>query len=194
MRIRSRFFVVTLGVGIAIASRTESASALSDRVLITASIGFVVFDGSVDEGGAAAPELSLSFGATLDPLDQTNSIVVLSEPAGEPPGESPIFIPGTELVLSDLVIANTFQGVNLGLLFLSDGDPTLAQILPILETQPFAIVEETGELQDISALLGTGGVNLKVEVQSDVVPEPGTLLLVGGGLLGFAAHGRRRRS
>ena len=52
-------------------------------------------------------------------------------------------------------------------------------------------VVETGDLQDLTALLHSDTGGLRVQVQSDVVPEPSTLLLFGSGLLGLAAQGRR---
>jgi len=57
-------------------------------------------------------------------------------------------------------------------------------------------VTETGGFQDVSALLGApAGSGLTIMVQSDIleVPEPGTLLFIGLGLLATAFYSRKTR-
>jgi hypothetical protein len=190
MSTRRRFVLFTLSLVLVFATRVESARALSDRLLVTDATGVVLFDGSVDDTAGGGTELSLAFGAPVDPFATTNTIVVMTEPAGEPPGESPIFIPGTNQIISDLVLSphGPSPGGPVGVLFLSDGDPRVPQIASLLPVVAFSVLEETGDLQDLSALLGSDP--LTVQVQSDVVPEPGTFALLGFGLVVLAARRR----
>jgi hypothetical protein len=74
----------------------------------------------------------------------------------------------------------------------------LQQIASILTpaTPGVSISPETGALQDFTAVLAPAGNPfgpITVQVQSDIVPEPGTLLLLGAGLAGLAAVGALRK-
>jgi len=186
-----------LGLVVAFALPAGSAKAgavLSDRLLITDfTTGAVVFDGSVPEGPAG--EVQVVFGAALPPLDLPGvSVVAMLEPAGEPTEGTPVFLPGTEQAVSDLVVStagSTQIPVSVGLI--SDGDPNFATLVGSLAGLAFSTVVESGGLQDLTELLHSDASNLRVQVQSDVVPEPSTALLFGAGLLGIGAQGRRAR-
>jgi PEP-CTERM motif len=198
MRTRGRFVLFTLGLLIASVGRVESARAiiLSDRLLITdATTGAILFDVVVSETGDFAP-----FFGTSPPNDLLgNTFVILLEPANEPAGENPILMPdGSGRIVSDLVVAS-FRNPNLpfgpGVILYSDGNPNLAGLVdslaPILQNGNVTVLDETGDLQDLSALIGSDALGLKVQVQSDVaVPEPGTFALVGCGVLVLAARRR----
>ncbi|HVN39021.1 MAG TPA: PEP-CTERM sorting domain-containing protein [Myxococcota bacterium] len=109
------------------------------------------------------------------------------------PGENPIFLPGTNQIISDIVFSY-FQNpaVGQGVTFVSDGDPNFQQWVDSALQLPFHVLPESGNLDDVTPLLGpTPG--LMIQVQSDaVIPEPSTLLLVASGLVGIAAARRQR--
>src|SRR5262245_14480570 len=190
MERRKRLVVLGASLVVVFAAQVRSSEAFSDRMIISRIPGGPVFDATIDEAGG---ETSLSWGVPVDPFAPGTILILLTEPPGEPPGENPIFVPGTELIVSDAVLAwNPTAGINRGVLMVSDGDPLLAQIALLPAKQ---VIPETGELQDLSGpeFLGSISYAVLVQVQSDVVPEPGTLLLVGSGLLGLAIRSRRAR-
>ena len=116
--------------------------------------------------------------------------------------------PGTT-TLSDFLIGTwIYRGTDflqLHLHFESDVDGVLGNIpqyWPDWQANGWYI-EETGSLQNISGLLRDPGdgrllslqfTNLSMFVSSDLdpIPEPSTLVLLGMGLVGFAAFGRKR--
>ena len=203
------FYAWTMCLALVFAAHIESANAASDRMLITGTGGAVVFDNSVPEGLPAGGETSLTFTGgpanvppPVPPLSLIGtpgvSVVVLTEPASEPPDptEPPLVIPGPTgpISVSDVVISSLGAGtVPPFISLLSDGDPELQQLTSL--PAGTSILAETGQLQDLAGLLVTGTQfgPIDVQVQSDVVPEPGTLLLLGSGLAGLAAVGARRR-
>jgi len=102
-----------------------------------------------------------------------------------------------------------FSTATIDLTFLSDTDGTLSPSGLITQAMIDAaptflangwVVPETGLLQGLTGQfrnLATGDLvslpsNLTVFAQSDVVPEPSTLILLGMGLAGFAVVGRKR--
>ena len=209
--------VSILSLALALTGLIGTARAASDRMVITDSAGVAIFDNSIVEAPATGAETSLTFAggpASVPPPIPISSaitipgvsIVVLTEPAGTAaePGEPPLILPGPngDVFVSDLVVstlADQAAGAPPFVSLLSDGDPELQSIIPILATIPgIHFLVETGQLQDLTTLV-TGPVPgpfgpISVFVQSDVVPEPGTLLLMGLGLASFAFTRSRRRA
>src|SRR5262245_9919243 len=143
-----------------VGSARAGASADSDRLVVTDfASGAVLFDQSIPEPAAAGSETSLFFSPVggLPPpaaFDPSLTYIALIEPLGAPPepgGEPPIFLPGTELILSDLVIGSFQSDIfDHGVQLLSDGDPSLPQLIAGIPFGSLIIGEETGDLQDVS--------------------------------------------
>jgi hypothetical protein len=182
-------------------------------MLITGPGGVVLFDHSVAQelpvGGATTLTFAGGAGnATLPPGLPSDiigypgvTVVVLTEAAKElpDPKEPLITVPGPiglPIAVSDMVIStlglppenNLPRFVSL----VSAGDPGLQ---PLTELPPmFYSLAETGQLQDLTLLLAGDGIggpfgSITVQFQSDVVPEPGTLILLGLGLVVLGALG-----
>jgi hypothetical protein len=216
MRVSRVLTVFALAVAFAFTQRVEIAAAASDQLLITDSAGVVMFDNSIPEGGAAGSvEPTLTFAGGPAPVPPPIplasaitipgiNIVLLMEPATEPldPTEPPpVTLPNGGIV-SDVLISTVGMDQAAGLpsfiTLISDGAPELQEIASLLPTLTGAhILTETGQLQDLTSLLVGSAPNpfgqITVQVQSDVVPEPGALLLLGSGIAGLSLVRLRRR-
>lgn len=206
------FSFVAIALALVVHANLAKAATLSDRLLISDSTGLPIFDNSIPEAPTAG-ETSLTFNGGPTPVSPPPipissaitipgvSLVVLSEPAGETPdpGQPPLVLPGPNgnVLVSDLVVSTLpVAGIPGFITLLSDGDPELQQIVPILGTIPgIHFLVETGQLQDLTTLVA--GPNpgqfgpIVVKVQSDVAPEPALALLVGAAA-GLVLVSRRR--
>jgi len=179
-------------------AQTCTSSTCSDVMIVNQGTA-TIYNQAMPEGAAPNSETSLVF-QQAPPIAPTSNYVILLEPSNEPPDptETPVNWPGVGQV-SDVIVGD-FQSAPAagpGVEFISDGDPQLQQIVNQIQAGAFpnvTFLTETGALQDVSGPLGSSTFGLQVLVQSDVVPEPSTLLLLAGGLAGIAASSRRLRS
>ena len=119
----------------------------------------------------------------------TRSLVLL-ERAGEPNGPYSDYL----TLVAGPVVANTQL---LSFVFQSDGAVGFDAAVRALVAAGAPTLAETGASQDVSSILNTNP-NLTVTITSDInpaedAPEPGTLLLLGVGLLASAASRFRAR-
>jgi PEP-CTERM motif len=207
MQARKSFYSWTACFVFVFAAHVGTANAASDRMVITGSGGVVLFDNSMPETGTAGTETSLTFTGgpsntlppPVPPLSVIGaggvSVIVLTEPASEPPDPTePPTGPSGPITVSDVLVSNAGATAPQFISLLSDGDPQLVGLTSL--PAGAVLLPETGLLQDVTSLISplpTTFGPITVQVQSDVVPEPGTLLLLGSGLAGLAAVGARRR-
>ena len=204
-----RFSVLTLVAVLTAHAATANAAPnqeifLSDSMIVKSANGTVLFDNFTAD---ALGETTLTFtpgnpnNVLPPPLPPATAItvpganvIVLTEPAGEPPDptEPPVTING--LVVSDILISTLANpsGAQPFIMLVSDfadlqgitSLPANAVILP--EPLPEAPV-------DVTPFLSVGPLGpFNVMIQSDAVPEPGTFLLFSAGVAGLAAVGTRR--
>jgi len=130
---------------------------------------------------------------------ETGYVAMFTQGAGAPrTAVAALIEPGTmsNPVISDVLFVTRIPGV-IVLEFQSDSDVALSGQLPS------RLIEETGGLDEMYTLSVDGqNIDIRISAQSDVdggtppaqeVPEPGTVLLLGSGLLGMVAVCRRLR-
>ena len=130
---------------------------------------------------------------------ETGYVAMFTQGAGAPrTAVAALIEPGTmsNPVISDVLFVTRIPGV-IVLEFQSDSDVALSGQLPS------RLIEETRGLAEMYTLSVDGqNIDIRISAQSDVdggtppaqeVPEPGTVLLLGSGLLGMVAVCRRLR-
>jgi hypothetical protein len=196
MRAHGRFTLFALTLAVAFAPGFKSAKA--DRLLITTlGTGAVLFDETTPQPGEGERALTYVTAVPVYGGGVERHAVILTAPPGAPPGENPIFVPGTSLIALDLVEfvierPDVCCPWIFDLFLIPDGAPGFESIL-VGEAPHASLVEATGGLQDLTSLLQSDKAGWRVQVQSEVIPEPGAGLLVAMGLLGLAYRQRRQR-
>ncbi len=148
---------------------------LTDRYFDNGTLLFYEMDGSFD---------------SIDSSTFTTTIGAESFVGVEANGD---FLPGVEVLVFDLFSfeangLNTPLGFAQFLLYNADGSLSFeAGFDDVNGITTFSVFDET-----TFAEVAFGQFDAAVFVQDVVIPEPGTLVLLGSGLLGFAGYGRRR--
>jgi hypothetical protein len=180
-----RMLVISAVSVIALGAPVAEALPGSDRLLIERiDTGQVLYDHTIS---GSPPDTRMSYLEVHPPPEGFYGmrVVLLTRPPGEPYGDNPVFVPGTNLVVSDVVSFSVLWSGGSYLFesyYFDDDDP-----LFLADINEYAIpLEKTGELQDLTSLLGSNYVGWRISVQSTVIPEPGTGLLALTGLLGLA--------
>lgn len=177
-------------------AQTLPPTFLSDRLLINDASGKVLFDKSLIEQAGLSESLIYNPPIPVDSCVLTTACnaVALVEPLNEPiaANETPVYVqtPIGRRIVSDYILSFP-SGNSRGVELVSDGDPVWQSLASSLQPSKVTFIEETGQLQDLTALLKTP---FRVQVQSDVdpVPEPNSDVLLLLGLTGVAAVARRR--
>src|SRR5215469_5189360 len=180
---------------------TPLAPCPSDTIQITDANGNVINDTNgkpasavINEGDPAESFTSTSNGVVFNlavppPSPSASTAVWLLEAAPDANG----LAPGSDVVQTNPLSLPSGPGTQI--VFLSDGDNQPPPIIACNASPLVKCVVETGSPQNVASLLfGVAAPPIQVIVQSDPaeVPEPGTFLLLGPGLVGLGVVGGRR--
>ena len=164
-------------------------------------------------GGRTQCTFSAALGLNAFPVINYDGAVNLLEPAGEPNRGGPRDVSDTYEVhvrsgncIVAGVVGSCFAGIIIGTTDLNGSLPPIPGGGNVVETGGFQDI--TNDFQDDqgnpaplpqflappTAALPNDLVPLRIIVRSDVVPEPGTLLLLSAGMLALAASKRRYRA